>query len=94
MNTKSKDKTEKAQMLYDLIQQRKVIEKAESDLKAFFKDQITDGVLVAGDIVITLEARTRTGFDRKALEIKLGIEIKDFETTTEYTQMNVVKKAA
>lgn len=94
MVTKSKEKIDKARKLLALVEQRREIERQEAELKEFFKDQITDGVLDAGDIVVLVEQRQRVNLDRKGLEAELGKRIKEFEKVTEYSQITVQRKGA
>lgn len=95
MKTKSKEKIEKAEKLAAVIQKRKNIELMEDYLKDYFKDDIGEGVLEAGAIVIMVEQKQRVTLDRDALIKTFGEEkIKQFEKITEYKQVNVTKKAA
>jgi hypothetical protein len=93
MKTQSKDLISKANELYQVIQQRKALEKAESELKDFFKEKITDGVLDAGAVKILIQKRERTTLDAKALEKELGPKLEKFQRVTEYTQMTVEASA-
>jgi len=92
MITQSKEKIEKASRLFALIQSRLQMEKEEKELKEYFKGEITDGVLDAGSIVITIQSKSRTSLDRDGLEKKLGDELKLFEKITEYEQVSVMEK--
>jgi predicted protein tyrosine phosphatase len=95
MKTQSKDKIEKADRLFAIIQMRLQLEKEEAELKDYFKAEITDGLLEAGDIVMTLETKTRTSLDKKSLEAEMGAEfVKQFEKVSEYQQLNVKSRAA
>jgi predicted protein tyrosine phosphatase len=92
MVTKSKDKIEKARLLLRLVTQKREIEKQERELKDYFKSEITDGCLDAGDVLIVVKRQTRVTLDRKALELELGKKIKDFELPTEYEIVLVESK--
>jgi hypothetical protein len=94
MKTTSKDKIKKAQRLAEVIELRKQIEKEESELKGFFKDEITDGVLEAGAVIIQIEQKTRESLDREGLEKELGAKLIKFVKVTEYKQVSVTKKSA
>lgn len=92
MKTISKENLVKSERLLTLIQERQRIEKEERALKDYFKDLTTDGVVEVGDILITIEAKTRTVLDRDALMKKLGDKIAEFEKLTQYQQVNVSKR--
>lgn len=92
MKTKSQALISEAQELFETIQMRQLLEKKEAELKKKFKAQITDGVLIAADIVISIEDKFRTSLDREAMEISLGLDtVKQFEKVTQYQQVNVKK---
>ena len=94
MKTLSKTKIEKAKRLADLNKQAKDIEKESKELKEFFKAEIQEGVLEAGDIAIVVSKKQRTSLDKDALIIEFGeAKIKRFELVTEYLQVDI-KKAA
>lgn len=94
MKTTSKDKIKKAQRLAEIIELRKAIEKEETELKGFFKDEIEGGVLEAGAVIINIEEKTRESLDREGLEKELGAKLQKFIKVTQYKQVNVAKKAA
>lgn len=93
MITQSKEKIEKAKELLSLIVARRDMEKKEAELKDYFKAEITDGVLEAGKVIITLETKTRTSLDKKAMEEALGKDtVARFEKMTQYQQVNVQER--
>lgn len=93
MRTQSKEKITKAKRLAKLIEDRKAIEKEEAELKKYFKGEIEGGVLEAGDVVITIEVKSRESLDREALEAELGSKLKKYIKVTEYEQVNVKEVA-
>lgn len=95
MRTTSKDKISKAEALLAIVEQRKELERKEAELKAYFKDELSNGVIEAGNVIIIIEQCTRTTIDRAKLELKIGAEmLKEFEKTTEYSQLKVQRKLA
>lgn len=81
---------EKALNLLKMIEQRKMIEKAEKELKDHFKDLLgEDSIIIVGEVVISLSERTRTDLDKKALAAELGDKIKQFEKSSTYQVMDV-----
>ena len=95
MKTVSIEKIQKAEKLLSIIESRKILEKEEASLKDYFKSEIKDGVLIAGNVTITIEEKTRTTLDRAALEKFLGVnKIKGFEHVTEYVQLNIKESKA
>lgn len=94
MKTVAKEKIEKAERLSELIELRKEIEREEKILKDFFKSEIdVSSFLEAGNVIISLEQCKRTGIDKNLLIEKLGDKYKQFETVTEYQQVNVKRIA-
>lgn len=89
MKTTSKEKIAKARELKVIIEKRRELEKLESQLKDFFKEEITDGVLIAEEIVITIEEKERSSYDGKALKVELGDKHDEFVKVTKYKQVNV-----
>jgi hypothetical protein len=88
VKTQSKEKIEKAARLHALIQARLQFEKEEAELKDFFKEDIKDGVLEAGEITIIVETKNRTTLDRKKLLVELG-DLEKFESQTQFKQVTV-----
>lgn len=90
MKTKSQELITKAKELLATIRTRRDLEKKESELKEFFKSKNTDGHIDADGVLVVFTQKTRKALDRKALEAKFGKDvIAQFETTTEYTQVDV-----
>ena len=90
-NLRSESDKEKAQELFKIIEQRKRLEKAESELKEYFK-AICDGesALKAGDVLIIFTECERAMLDRKLLEAELGMDrVKEFEKVTTYIKTEV-----
>lgn len=94
MITKSKEKIEKARELLKLVELRKSVEKAESELKEYFKLEATDGVIEADDVLVVIKKQSRVTLDRDALTAELGDKIKRFEKSTEYSMVLVSRKQA
>lgn len=95
MNTRSREKLLKAKELAEIIETRRALEKRETELKEWAKQEARDGVLQAGDIVILVELRTRTQIDRDKMVKELGVSwARKFETVTQYKQVTVKNKAA
>lgn len=90
---RAKEDLENALKLSQLIEQRKFLEKQETALKDYFKTKFEDNALMAGDILITMEEKSRTSLDRSKLTLALGDKIKNFETTTTYRQIDVKRTA-
>lgn len=80
----------KAAQLYILIEDRKRKEKEETQLKDFFKQHYPNG-LVVGEYIITNKKCTRTNLDKKQLSLDLGDKLKEYESISEYTQLEVLK---
>lgn len=94
MKTQSKQKIELAQELLSVIEQRKALEKRESELKTYFKDELGNkpDLLEAGNVVIMLIEKARTSLDKEGLTNKFGIAvISEFEKTTTYLETQVKK---
>jgi len=88
---RAKSDIQKAQELFDLIEARKEIEKKERELKDYFK-AMGEVAIKANDILITLTEKERTNLDKLALTAFLGPDkIHEFETVTEYVQVDVKK---
>lgn len=81
---------EYARRLVELVQKRRDLEKEEKALKAYFKQEIgSHGAMETGGILISLVERERTGLDRNRLMLDLGNRIRQYETKTTYTQVDV-----
>ena len=94
MKSKSTEIIAKAKELLTAIKTRRELEKKEMELKEFFKSKRTDNYIDADGILISFSDKKRTSLDRKALEAKFGKDvIAQFETTTEYTQIDVKESA-
>ncbi len=85
---RAKSDIEKANELFELIEARKEIERKERELKDYFK-AMGEAAIKANDILITLTEKERTNLDRKALQAFMGDKLVEFETTTEYVQVDV-----
>lgn len=79
---------QKARQLFELVEQRKIIEKAEKQLKSEFKSLAGNGALTLGKFTVVLSEQTRTGIDKKKLVAELG-DISRFETKTTFTKLEV-----
>jgi len=77
--------------LLQAIQMRKAAEKLEKELKTHFKGKIGDHTMLkVGNVVISLEDRSRSDIDKVLLEQDHGKDfIKKYSKTTIYKQMSV-----
>lgn len=82
-----------AKELIEVIEQRKRLDKRESDLKDLFKIKMTNqgiNTLTLGNVLVSLVQKSRTALDKKALVTAYGEEvISQFEKATEYIQVDV-----
>lgn len=85
-----------AQELIQVIQDRKALDKRETDLKDFFKMQmnkISTDTLSVGGVLVSLVLRQGTSLNSKALTIALGEDkVGEFIKTTEYARVDVKKE--
>lgn len=88
---------ESAEILFNMIQERRKLERKEKDLKDHFKKMMENSgvtVMKVGDFIITLDDRKTTSIDRQMLAEELGInEAKKFEKEINYKVLDL-KKAA
>ncbi len=79
--------------LLQVIEDRRALDKRESDLKEMFKlkmGHLGIDTLSLGGVLISLIQKSRTSLDRKSLVVALGKDtVAQFERTTEYTQVDV-----
>ena len=76
--------------LFEVIEQRKVLEKREKELKESFKALLgEETALNANGILISLDERSRKSLDKK--ELAKVIDLKEFEKSTTYQVMSVKK---
>lgn len=94
MRTTKQENLELALKLFKTIENRKQIEKTETELKEQIKLIMGDEtVLEAGDIFISLDERQRTDLDKAKMKEELGLELlKKFEKTSSFKVLSVVKK--
>ncbi|OQW54951.1 MAG: hypothetical protein A4S09_17355 [Proteobacteria bacterium SG_bin7] len=82
-----------AKELIAVIEQRKRLDKRESDLKDLFKIKMTNqgiNTLTLGNVLVSLVQKSRTALDKKALVTAYGEEvIGQFEKVTEFIQVDV-----
>ncbi|MGE4130135.1 MAG: hypothetical protein AB7F86_00775 [Bdellovibrionales bacterium] len=82
-----------AKELIEVIEQRKRLDKRESDLKDLFKIKMTNqgiNTLTLGNVLVSLVQKSRTALDKKALVTAYGEEVvSQFEKVTEYIQVDV-----
>lgn len=82
-----------AKELIEVIEQRKRLDKRESDLKDLFKVKMTNqgiNTLTLGNVLVSLVPKSRTALDKKALVTAYGEEVvSQFERITEYTQVDI-----
>jgi hypothetical protein len=82
-----------AKELLEVIEQRKSLDKRESDLKDLFKTKLNSqgiNTLSVGGILISLVSKERSNLDKKALVAAFGEEmIQGFEKIAKYTQVDV-----
>jgi predicted phage-related endonuclease len=73
-----------------LVEIRRVNERKEKDLRDMFKDEMGDDELMrVGEFILIASTRIRTDLDKKALQQRLGDELKEFEKKTEYKTLDV-----
>lgn len=100
-----KSDAELAIELKAVIDQRRVIEKREEELKSYFKTKLTNlgnDTASLGGVLISLVSKSRTDIDKKAITAQMGADfLKQFEVKTSYIQvdvreiaMNLLKRAA
>lgn len=88
--TVKKQVVSEAKMLFDIIEQRKELEKKEKELKAKFRVLLgSETALDANGVLITLTDRERKSLDK--VELSKVVDLKEFEKTTQYQVMNVKK---
>lgn len=79
--------------LVEVIEQRKRLDKRESDLKDLFKVKMTNqgiNTLALGNVLVSLVQKSRTALDKKALVTAYGEEVvSQFEKVTEYIQVDI-----
>lgn len=80
---RSKEDQQKANELKELLSQLKELQKREKELKEHFKSKLESSVK-CGDILITIDEKSRTSLDKKELTKDLGDKIKKYEKTTTY----------
>ncbi|MBL7672235.1 MAG: hypothetical protein JNM39_17280 [Bdellovibrionaceae bacterium] len=82
-----------AKELIEVIEQRKRLDKRESDLKDLFKVKMTNqgiNTLTLGNVLVSLVQKSRTALDKKALVTAYGEEVvSQFEKVTEYVQVDI-----
>lgn len=94
MKTQSVEKIKLAEELADILKQKSNLEKRENELKAYFKNELENkpGVLEAGNVMIIVDQKNRSGLDRTALETKFSVDvIRLFEKTTQFLTISVRK---
>jgi len=85
---------ELAQQLFELIEKRKEIEKAEAKLKEHFKTRLsTERPYQIGIFMFFLTERSRTDLDKERLRGELGSRYSDFEKVSTYNVMDLKKVA-
>jgi predicted transcriptional regulator len=91
--TNSTENLKKAKRFYELTQQLRELNKEQEELKEYFKSLVgDDGGLVAGDITISVDERTRTNFDAKALTEDKGVEfVAKYQNMTVFKVVSVAK---
>lgn len=92
-NLSSKEALHNAVLLMAIIEQRRIAEKKEKELKEFFRAEAQgEGSILAGDILITFSNEERAILDKKSLITAFGENvIKQFERITEYIKIDVKK---
>jgi len=93
MKTDAKLATE----LLEVIEQRKCLDKRESDLKDLFKTKLnSQGIttLSVGGVLISLVSKERSSLDKKGLVAAFGEKlIQGFEKVSKYVQVDVKSEA-
>jgi hypothetical protein len=87
-----------ANELLKVIEQRKALDKRESELKELFKTRMGAmgcDTLSLGGVQVSLVLKSRTGLDGKALIAAFGeAVISQYEKITEYKQVDVKREDA
>lgn len=82
-----------AKELLEVIEQRKSLDKRESDLKDLFKTKLNShgiNTLSVGGILISLVSKERSNLDKKALVAAFGEQmVQGFEKIAKYVQVDV-----
>jgi len=84
-----------AQLLAETIEQRKVIEKNEAQLKTAIKKHIpAGGVLDARSVIVLLDSVTRRDLDKEKLKADFGADLIERQYTKEssYEKLTVKRK--
>lgn len=82
-----------AQELYQIIEERKHLEKREKELKQHFKAVMGKNHAVrCGDYAFTLKEAVTTYIDRAALALSMGDKfLEKFTKETQYTKFEIVR---
>ena len=82
-----------AKELLEVIDQRKRLDKRETELKDLFRVKMNNmglDTLSLGGVLVSLVLKSRASLDKKALVVVYGKEtISKYEKTTEYVQVDV-----
>lgn len=93
-NDKQLTLADKAKQLFELVEQRKQIEKLEKQLKSEFKSLANNGALNLGGYTIIISESSRTGLNKKQLIADLGADfVSKYETVTTFQKLDIKKTA-
>lgn len=87
---------EYAQVLFEIIKQRRELDKKEKELKEHFKKTMESAnvsVMKVGDFILALDDRKTTSIDRDKLFDDLGLKAKVYEREILYKVLDI-KRAA
>lgn len=93
MKTTNCKKIHKAEELLEILKTIKQLKEREEELKTEFKNEMGEGLLEAGNVIILIERKTRSSLDRDKLVQRYSEEwVQAYEKNTEYLQVNVRRK--
>lgn len=85
--------THAAELLADLNNEIKELEKKAEALKKFLKDNLGEGTHICGNVVVEIRSQIRESLDRNAMEKEFGIDVVNkFAKLSEFKVL-MVKKA-
>lgn len=88
-----KTDTELALELFQLTERIKGDTKRADELKNYFKGNLPDGTLRLGDFELNIDTATRTGLDKKAVQLELADRYEEFVTASTYRTIKLRRVA-
>jgi hypothetical protein len=91
--TKSRSLLKRARLLYEIVQQRRSLEKDERDIKELFKQSMPEGgVVEAGAYIVTVTPKSRDQLVRQLLIERFGeAAVRECERPVAYLEVGVVR---